>query len=279
MEKEYKNIIGGREILLSGKYFYSESPFYKNYKIKIADSGKLDVAMIISKLHNIRNTCANISFKDRKKILNKVSKKISFKKEHINHVVKMTGMPYKYVNEYLNEIPKLFRIIPEIAGKKYGIIDDELGRPLHEGSNKYELRIPAKGFVYAITPGNDPRVSALVSAILVTTGMAGVLKVSKNDVPIANIVIKTIIDCGYPPDALATILFDTSRPEAKSLNFDLVDKAGIIWPFGDDRTVDQLLRFETKKWFDIDSFSHVGVCHYGCRIAIDKDDLDTLFPQ
>lgn len=257
MKDEYLNIIGGRDISLSGKYFYAESPFYKGYKIKIADAGKLDLALVVSKLNNAQNTCSKLSFDDCKKILLRASKKIVFKKEDVEHVVRMTGMPYKYVRIYLDEIARLFKTLPELCGKKYGVINGELGKPLHDGSHKLELRVPAKGFVYAITPANDPRVSALVAAILVTAGMRGVLKVSKSDVPIAYKIIKTIIDCGYPVDALAVVSFDTAKPESKELNFELVDKAGIIWPFGDDKTVDRLLRFETRDLFDIDRFMRV----------------------
>lgn len=257
MEYEYKNIIGGREISLSGKYFYSESPFYEGYKIRIADSGKLDIALATSKIISAERSCSMMNFDAREDILKEASEKIKFGREYIEHAIKMSGMPYKYVKKYIDEIPLILKMIPALIRQKYGVSEGRIVRPLYSGSKKYELRVPAKGFVYGITPGNDPRISALVSAVLVSIGMSGILKVSKNDVPIAREVVNAIINCGYPADGLALVSFDTSRPEARALNFEIIDKAGSILAFGDDKTVDNMLRFETKNMLDLSAFMQI----------------------
>lgn len=256
MKTQFGNLIGGKEIVLSGKYFDVASPFYPNAKVSVADSSQMDIAMLISKAKKARDECRNLRFEKRHEILKKSSKKINFSDKEMEYEVKMTGMPIKYVSKYLDEIPVLMEELPEIIGKKYGLLDGKIASDLHETKeyHKIEFREPIPGFVYSVMPGNDPRVTALVSTILVSLGLPGIIKPSKFDAPIAHKVVNSIIDAGYPSGALNVVFFDSSSPQANGCNFKLCDASSVIWPFGEDNTVDKILRFEYKPVLNLKKF-------------------------
>ncbi len=256
MDTKIDNLIGGQPINLGKVYFTSESPFYKDFNVLIADSGQLDVSIALSKIKNVWEDCQRLSFNERAEIVEKAATKLNFTDQEINSMVKMLGMPKKYVSMQTNQIIDIMKTFRGIVSKRYGFIDERIGTDFLENDkfHKIEFRIPKKGFVYAVTPGNDPRVTALVLTILALLGIPGIIKPSKNDNIIPLKVAKAIIDAGYPKNGLAILFLNSENPKSKKYNFKICDEAMAIWPFGDENTVDNLLRFETHGVFDVEKF-------------------------
>lgn len=249
MKKErpdlYWNYIGGRPLNMGGQVFTVVSPFDSKYKTNVADSNLFDIKVAISKARKSFDNCQDLDFDDRRDVLKKASQKLKFGKSDMEYIVKMTGMPLKRVGEYLQDIQKVLTAVPDLIEKRIGIYGGMIGRNPIQGSNMFKILEPHEGIAYIVTPGNDPRVVAFVSAWLVSLGIPAIFKVSKTDMRIPELVVNSIVEAGYPSGALNILCWDTSNPEKRDLHFKLVDSSQIIWAFGDNETVDKTLRFET----------------------------------
>ncbi len=250
------NLIGGWDINLSKKYFTVKSQFYDDFFSLVADSDTLDVSIALSKVKNSWDDCQKISFKDRVNIIEKAAKNLNFSDDEIQSIVKIIGMPKTYISEQINQIPKIMVSFWKTITKRYGFNYEQIGLDFieNESFHKIEFRKSIEGFVYAITPGNDPRITALVSTVLVLLGIPGIIKPSKTDNIIPIKVVKAIIDAGYPANGLSVLFFDSENPKSKKLNFKICDEATVIWPFGDDNTINNLVRIENKTFLDVDKF-------------------------
>ena len=256
MVEKIDNLIGGQPINLGKAYFTVESQFYKDFKVSIADSSQLDISIALSKIKNAWEDCQKLSLNERADIIEKAASELKFTDEEINSIVKMLGMPKKYVKMQINQIIGIMGTFREIVSKRYGFIDEKIGMNFIENDNfhKIEFRIPKNGFVYSVTPGNDPRVTSVVLTILSLLGIPGIIKPSKNDYIIPIKVAKAIIDAGYPKNGLTILFLDSENPKSKEYNFKICDAAMAIWPFGDENTVDNLLRIEKHDMFNIEKF-------------------------
>ena len=250
------NFIGGQSINLGKVYFTVESPFYKDFKVSVADSSQLDISIALSKIKTAWDDCQRLSFSERADIIEKAAAKLRFTDNEIDSIVKMLGMPKKYVSAQTNQIIEIMKTFRKIVSKRYGSIDEKIGLDFLENDefHKIEFRIPKKGFIYAVTPGNDPRVTAVVLTILALLGIPGLIKPSKNDTIIPMKVAKSIIDAGYPKNGINILFLNSENPRSKEYNFKICDEAMAIWPFGDENTVDNLLRIETHNVLDVDKF-------------------------
>ncbi len=251
------NIIGGASVNLSGKYFKVRSQFYKDFEIEVPDAEYIDISIAISKVKQSWDISQALSFKERVNIVNKASKNLKFSKSEIESVVKLIGMPVKYVEEQIYQIPKIMANSWKLISSRYGFKYEKIGLDFIENDifHKIEFRIAKKGFIYAITPGNDPRITGLITTIMVLLGIPGIIKPSKTDNIIPQKVVNAFIDAGYPKNSLAVIFFNSEKENAKELNFKICDDADIIWPFGDDDTINNLIRLEKKEMLDIDRFT------------------------
>ncbi len=253
--KKVDNLIGGQPINLGKKYFTVQSPFYTD-KISLADASQLDVSISLSKIKTAWDECQKLTFSERVQIIEKASNSLKFSKEEIEAIVKMVGMPKKYIIEQVNQIPNIMVSFWKIISKRYGFIYDKIGLDFMENEtvHKIEFRVSKKGFVYAITPGNDPRITAVVSTILVLLGIPGIIKPSKTDTVIPLKIVNAIIAAGYPKSGLTVLFFNSENPESRKNNFKICDEASIIWPFGDENTIDNLIRIERQNVFNIEKF-------------------------
>ncbi len=256
MIKTVDNFVGGQFINLSNKHFIVKSQFYNDFESSVADAGDLDVSIALSKAKQSWGECQKLSFDDRANILKKAAKKLKFSEDEMENMVKMVGMPRKYLEEQVTQIPELMVGFRGIITKRYGFKQGRIGLDFLETKafHKIEFRISRSGFVYAITPGNDPRITAVVSTLLVLLGIPGIIKPSKTDTIIPIKVARAIVDAGYPKNGLSVLFFDSGNPDAKKHNFRICDEASVIWPFGDEETVDNLLRHEKHRMLDIDRF-------------------------
>ncbi len=253
--KTVDNLIGGQSVNLGKNYFTVQSQFYKD-KILIADASQLDISIALSKAKQSWEECQKLSFAERANIIKKAANSLKFSEGEIRAIVKMVGMPKKYISEQVNQIPKIMASFWEIISKRYGFLYGKIGLDFMENEtfHKIEFRVPKKGFVYAITPGNDPRITAVVSTILVLLGIPGIIKPSKTDNIVPLKIVKTIIDAGYPKNGLSILFFDSENPKSKEHNFKICDEAATIWPFGDENTIDNLIRTEKRNVLNLDKF-------------------------
>lgn len=254
--KKIDNLIGGQPINLSKTYFTVRSQFYEDFEVSVADASQLDISIALSKVKQSWEECQKLSFAERVSIIEKAAKGLKFSEEEVQELVKMMGIPQKYVLEQVNQIPEIMMDFWKVISKRYGFLYGKIGLDFRESEtfHKIEFRISKKGFVYAITPGNDARTTVVVSTILVLLGIPGIIKPSKTDNIIPLKVVKAIIEAGYPKNGLMVIFFDSENPKSKENNFKICDEAAVIWPFGNEDTIDNLIRIEKRDVLNIDKF-------------------------
>lgn len=257
MNNRFEPFIAGKPISLSKTYFPVVSFFDSHYEIQIPDLGILDAKTSISKTKSSCQKVAVLTFEDRKKILEQASQKLVFSKEEVESCVKLLGMPISLVTKYLDDIKTIFEIIPQLIEKRVGIKNGKIsGFPIAGQDDMLKILHPIDGFVYVVTPGNDPRVTGFVVAWLVSLGLPGIFKSSKTDFPIARKILQTIVDAGYPKEALSLMSWDTSNVSKQKLHFEIVDASNAVWAFGDNDTVSSILRWQIlEDGSKIDHFS------------------------
>jgi len=274
---DFKNYVGGKEVLLSGKNFLVESEFYPNYRINAPETGLFDIKTTVSKARSAIPECKNLSFDERVEILERASKMFSLNKEESEYVVKNTGMPISTVNELSLQIKEIYKRLPILIEGRIGSKHGKFGQVVSEELGLFAFFEPINGFVYAVTPGNDIRVGGFIAAWLVSLGLPGVFKCSKNDILTAQKSVRVLTEAGYPEGALNVLCWDTSKPENSKLNFELADSAKAVWAYGDDNTVDTLLRFEEKEnGLVVDHFSDKIVLRHatGRSAAVCDNEID-----
>ncbi|MDP2666337.1 MAG: aldehyde dehydrogenase family protein [Candidatus Diapherotrites archaeon] len=255
MRLKFENLIGGSSISLTKAYFPIQSFYDPGFVIEVPNAGVLDAKTAISKARSSTATLAQMPFEERSNILYEASRKIKFTDDEIESWVKLSGMPITAVKDQLNEVEKIFKIIPDLIRKRIGINNGKIGRNPIEGHPMFKYMHPISGYVYVVTPGNDPRVTSFVAAWLISLGLPGIFKPSKTDFPIASKTIQTLIQCGYPKEALHVVNWDTNNQSKGKIHFDLVDSSSAIWAFGDNGVVENLLRWEINGDHKVDHFS------------------------
>ncbi len=250
---KFSNLIDGKESLLSGKRFIVKSQFY-DFATEAPDSNLFDLKIAVSKARSAISECNSLSFEEKKKILARASRK-KFTKENIEYIVKMTGMPISDAEQHLAEIPDIMRLIPEYIEKWIGVQNGKISRRIMEGEDLVKILHPIEGILYGVTPGNDSRAVAFVASWLTILGIPGIIKVSKEDVFTSIEIVKSIIEAGYPASGLAIVCWNSSSKDAQALNFYAVDSAQAVWVFGENNTVDKVLRFEEQSGHTTDHFA------------------------
>lgn len=241
------NFIGGKSLLLSGKRYGVQSPFFEDYSVQAADSGLFDVNTAIFKAKNAGKECKALSFGEREQILKQASKKLGFDSSILEYTVKMTGMPVHYVRKHLEQIPGMLPGVPELIRNRLGLTGPALHHHVASGADLYSVFHPLDGFVYGVTPGNDPRAVPFVVSWCVALGIPLVIKPSKTDLLGHQKLAEALINEGYPADGLNVIGWNSDSQNSLAKNFALVDSASAIWIFGDDNTIDKVLRFSADE--------------------------------
>ena len=242
----FSNYIGGKEVLLSGKNFVVENEFYPDYRVSAPEAGLFDAKTAVSKAKNAIQECRKLAFAERVEILERAAEKFALNNKEAEYVVKSTGMPISVVKEMAGQISQMYRQLPILIEKRIGTKHGKFGQRISKEMDLFAFFEPINGFVYAVTPGNDIRITSFIASWLVSLGLPGIFKCSKNDLAVAQKSIRVLTEAGYPDGALSVLCWDTNKKENSALNFELEDAAKAIWAYGDDFTVDSLLRFEEK---------------------------------
>lgn len=261
--KEYKNLIGGNTFSF-GKPFEARSSFY-DYTVLVHGANEFDIDLAVRFARSSQNKLKELGYLGRKEILKRIGDSLTFDKEDIEHAVKMMGMPVQYVRLYAQEVPQMLGHYSDTLEQRYQVINGKLARVFPE-RNSIEIKEPRDGFVYSIVPSNDPRALAFVFSVVGTIGISAVLKVSKNELPVAQRIAREAIAQGYPANALNLLCWDTDdKKRAQELHFYMFSKHSpeFFIPFGNDETIDQQLRYKQKKVVRLEDIADVMSRHHG----------------
>jgi len=234
-------LIGGNEILRSS--FTGTSPFYPDYTYPVANAGMLEVAEAIGRARRAERA----SRESRASWLRKAADVFTYQEEDLEHAVHVTGMPITQIKTLFEEIPYWLRQIPAIMESRLSATRIENGFLVEEISpGLQKILLPMEGYCYVATPGNDPRAAALVAANLCYLGIPFIIKASNKDA-LAPRVLKSLIQAGFDPNFCSLLYFESR--DGASKHFKLVDGSSIVWTFGPDASINELLRFETLHSF------------------------------
>lgn len=237
---EYPLIIAGRQILRAP--FTGSSPFYPGYSYRIANASSLDIASAIGAARQAEPG----SLAKQQECLQKAADAFFYSAEDVEHAVRLTGMPIRLVAERFAQIPDILREIPRQLGARF----ERIGRGSTLLSERIESRlvkalVPHSGFCYAISPGNDPRASAIVAANLAALGIPFVLRASIRDVAAPRL-IQALIAGGLDPHFASLIFLDRDDPLTGQNHARLTEAASIIWTFGPQGLIDRTLRYQAE---------------------------------
>jgi acyl-CoA reductase-like NAD-dependent aldehyde dehydrogenase len=242
----YPLIINGNQIFRSP--FEVTSTFYPQYKFQVSNASQLDIASAIGAVRRADRS----SLSDRKRFLENVANSLVIEDELTEHVVRMTGMPVRMIRDAIQDIKRIFRATPEVlnhrfknfgypAGFKQEIIAQETIT-----SDLSKVLLPMEGFCYAVTPGNDPRASAIVAANLGYLGIPFIIRASIRDA-VSPIIIKSMIEAGFDSNFCNLIYLDRDSADYEQKHFKIVDACSCMWTFGQPQSIDQTLRYQASE--------------------------------
>lgn len=234
----YPLILAGKEHIRTT--FVGASNFYPGYTYQIASAGPLDIASAIGAARQAeRGTVAQ-----RKDLLQNAANEFKYSQDDIEHAVRMTGMPIRLISGLFAEIPEILKKVPDQILSRFNQSGLEKTHLVDKISpDLYKVLIPNPGFCYAITPGNDPRATALVAANLTCLGIPFIIRASIRDAA-APLVIRALNASGIDPRFAQLVYFDREDPYASQNHAHLVEACSIVWTFGPPAIIDRTLRFQ-----------------------------------
>jgi acyl-CoA reductase-like NAD-dependent aldehyde dehydrogenase len=234
-------IISGSEY--ARQTFSTASPFYPGYTYPVASSSVLDVSKAIGAVRRAEV----LSLSDRQACLVRAADLFAFDHEDIDWSVRMTGMPARILSSLYEEIPDILRSIPLGLSARFESVSTgqyyftEIVQP---GVSK--IYYPLGGFCYAITPGNDPRATAIVAANLVAFGIPFIIRASIRD-RAAPRLFRALIAAGLDPGSCNLIYLDREDPNSLENHSRLVHACSLIWTFGPPAAIDPTLRYSSRE--------------------------------
>lgn len=237
MDVECPLIIQGRETLPNP--FPGKSIFYYDYTYPIAQAGPLDIAQAIGATRQADRQ----TWSERRTQLHAAADAFSYGEKLLEHTIRITGAPRCVVASLLEDIPEWLCSVPKMLEARLNHTIGALPAQV-VGENAVKHYAPLSGFCYAVTPGNDPRSTALVAANACALGLPFILAASPLDA-VAPLVVRALIAAGFDPRFCQLIYFRRDSDAART-HFHLVDAASAVWTFGPDESVDRTLRYEEK---------------------------------
>lgn len=232
---EFPLFIGGTEIMRQP--FDACSPFYPGYRYAVAQAGTLDISRAIG--------CARqadmLTLSERQACLYRTAEYFSYQQADLEHAVRMTGMPIACVKSLFDQIPQIFREVPSILSNRYK--QSVLGEMevIAQGVQKTFTR--QEGFCYAMTPGLDPRATALVAANLVCLGIPLIIRASIKDAA-ASLVLRALMKSGLDPNSCSLIYLNKNDSQFYQKHYQILDACSLFWTFGPAESGDSSLRYE-----------------------------------
>jgi acyl-CoA reductase-like NAD-dependent aldehyde dehydrogenase len=222
--------------------FAVPSPYYEDSSILASEAGPLDIASAIG----FARGAMRPSFPERQAILERAAQAFSYTQADLERSTRMTGMPVREVQAFFQQIPEMLRQPAQILAKRFRLPGGDSAPMLEAlGAGSYKILLPPQGFCYVISPGNDPRASALAAANLTAFGIPFVLRASPRD-PAAPLTIRALLEAGIDPRFCSLIYLDPSSPATAQKHFKLVEACQVVWTFGPAAAIDPTLRYEPR---------------------------------
>ena len=233
-----ENFVGGSlQDSLDGTFRVS-SPFFE-YSFEVPNSCVLDAGDTFSKAREAQKKCAILSLEERCSILKRAAEKFTISEEELTHLVKMQGMPCRFVEKHAMYSREQFLHIAHAAEQRHGFALDQLGRSM--GVCGFELSRPGDGIAVAFIPPNDPAEAAFVMSHAVLSGAALVVKPSQSEPYMALKVASLLTECGYPPGGISVLHWNTADASRKELTQALLRDSRYQIVMGDYETAYSLL--------------------------------------
>jgi acyl-CoA reductase-like NAD-dependent aldehyde dehydrogenase len=226
---------------LADEYFEVKSPFYE-HTYTLPNSGLMDLGDAIASARSATKKCRELPFSQRKEILNAASEALILPDEGIEHLVKMTGMPIRFVRHRIEVAKRFLKDTPGAIEYQLGQSLGGLGRKV-EGAG-YELLLEPRGVVSAFLPPNDPAESAFIFAHTVIAGGTIVLKPSQTEPYMAAYLAQLITKKGYPFGAINVIHWNSADTTREQLAKQLIKQTAYRIFMGDINSAKML--FETR---------------------------------
>lgn len=232
-EKVFYNLIGGKEMLLSGKTYKAASEFFVDYSIQCADSNIMDVKIAISKAQNAIGELQSISAEKRKQILMKFIDLISSDEEFEKHVTFMSGLPISYSRNQARDLISFFKDQIDELFANYEVRNNNI----YSRFDPKSIFTPKQGIAYVLLPVLAVRAIAMVLPINILLGIPIIVKSNKIIVPFLFKIADILKQLGYPAAGFNIIDFNQASENASSINNTLIKASEIIWTFGDDSSI------------------------------------------
>ena len=237
-EKQKPLIIEGKEYRLN--QFTVVSSFYPDYSFGVCHPGPLEISRSIGAVRKAEIP----ALPERSRLLLKTAEVFTFSEADVYHCVRLIGMPVSLVRGLFEQIPIIFQEVSTLMGARFrqiGIEKPRFSEPV--GSRTHRILAPKPGYCYAITPGNDPRASALVAANLASLGIPFILRASIRDAA-ASLVVQALIAAGFDPRFCNLIYLDRNGPQAAESHARLATASSAIWTFGPASVIEPTLRYQ-----------------------------------
>jgi len=201
------NFVGGKfHDSLDGAFSVS-SPFF-DYAVDVPNSCVLDLGDAFSVAKKAQVACASLSFEARREILKKAAERFIISDEELAHLVKMQGMPIRFVKQHAMYSRELFFHTANAAERRHGHALGHLGESMDV--HGFELSLPPEGIAVAFIPPNDPAEAAFVLSHVVMSGAVIIIKPSQQEPYMALKIASLLTECGYPPGGINVVHWNTA---------------------------------------------------------------------
>lgn len=240
------NFCGTVKKSLSGS-FTCRSVYY-DYAFELPNSSIVDLKLMLSHATHARKKVALLSFDERAEILRKAAEMYSVNDDELDHLVKMTGMPRKYVKERADFGKFILQALPQMIGTRYGHKFGTITKEILRNGNGmyrltgYESHRSVDGLIAAFVPPNDPAEVPFLLGHMVMYGGTAIIKPSASEPYFSLKVAELLTKAGYPEGALNVIHWDTRDASRTSVSQELIRSSTHRIIMGGKSTADMLLK-------------------------------------
>jgi len=223
--------------------FTLKSSFF-DYNLELPNSSIIELNLAISCANKARDSVKKLDFEERCTILKKAAELYEVSDEELDHLVKMTGMPKKYVKERCGFGKIILNSIPNIVKNRYGHLFGEITKKIKGNDilKGYETHRPVDGIISAFVPPNDPAEVPFLLGHIVMYGGISIIKPSSQEPYFSLKIAELLTKAGYPKGALNVIQWNTSDESRKVVSLELVRKSNYRIIMGGKATADILLK-------------------------------------
>ena len=227
--------------------FSVKSSFY-DYSFELPNSSIVEINLASSAAMKARDQVAQLTFDQRKEILQRAVANYHIDNDELDHLVKMTGMPKKYVRKRIEFGKKVLSSLPNIVAMRYGHKFGTITREVFRNGSSilrttgYESHRPIDGLVAAFIPPNDPAEVSFLLGHIVMYGGTAIVKPSISEPYFSIKIAQLLTQAGYPKGALSVVHWDTRDESRNAVRSELIRRSSHRIIMGGKKTADLLLK-------------------------------------